>query len=223
MAQRTFIRRAWYSAVRVACWLMCVVWLRLRCEGREHLPRDGGVLVLSNHQSHLDPILVGVACDRQLSAMARDTLFDKTWVRLLIRSLNAFPIERDGASLSGLKETLRRLRQGEAVLVFPEGTRSPDGKLQSLKPGIAVLARRAKVPLLPVAIEGAYQSWPRRARFPRPTVVRVQMGPPLLPDELEQFSDEELLAEVERRIRACKAQANEQRMQALGRNSDAER
>jgi 1-acyl-sn-glycerol-3-phosphate acyltransferase len=117
--------------------------------------------------------------------------------------------------MSGLKETLRRLKRGELVLIFPEGTRTTDGEVKPLKPGFSALARRAGVPLLPVAIDGAFQAWPRRRKLPRSGHIQVQFGPPLLPQEIQHYDERELVAEIERRIRACHAQAREQRRAAL--------
>ena len=168
-------------------------------------PESGGVLVVSNHQSHLDPILVGLACNRRLNYVARDTLFGFAPFRWLINSLDAIPIDREGMGLSGIKESLRRLKAGEMLLIFPEGTRTPDGNVGQLKPGFLALARRSKVPILPLAIEGGYESWPRRNLLPGPAVIHVRFGAAISPDRAAQFGDDALQAEVDRQIRACHA------------------
>jgi len=206
-AQRSLAKRLWYDVLRVVCRLFFLVVYRIRCEGRQYIPREGGALVLSNHQSHFDPILVGLACDRRLNYLARETLFRFPPFRWLIRSLDAIPIDREGLGLNGLKETLRRIKRGEMVLMFPEGTRTPDGEVHALKPGFCALARRLDVPLLPVAIDGAFDVWPRSSTFPRGGRIDVQFGPPIMPDEIARFEERELVAEVERRIRACHAKA----------------
>lgn len=173
------------------------------------MPKEGGALVLSNHQSHLDPVLVGSACNRRLNYLARDSLFGFAPFRWLIRSLDAIPIDREGLGLSGLKETLRRLRRGELVLMFPEGTRTRDGEVASLKPGFCALAKRAGVPLVPVAIDGAFAAWPRGRALPLPAAICVQFGPPIWPDESKGLTDEELIALIERRLRAAHAAARQ--------------
>jgi 1-acyl-sn-glycerol-3-phosphate acyltransferase len=89
------------------------------------------------------------------------------------------------------------------VLVFPEGTRSRDGNLGAFKPGLTLVARRAKVPILPVAVEGAYRAWPRSESIPRPGDVQVHYGPPILPGQIALCSDEELSNLVEQRVREC--------------------
>src|SRR5262245_14959335 len=118
MAQRSLPKRVWYDSWRVICRLLGVVVFQIRCRGREHLPADGAALVLSNHQSHLDPILIGLACDRRMNFLARQTLFGFAPFRWLIRSFDAIPLDREGMGLSGLKETLVRLKRDEMVLIF---------------------------------------------------------------------------------------------------------
>jgi 1-acyl-sn-glycerol-3-phosphate acyltransferase len=139
--------------------------------------------------------------------LARDTLFGFAPFRWLINSLDAIPIDREGSGLSGLKETLRRLKRGEMVLLFPEGTRTRDGEVAPLKPGFCALARRAGVPLVPVAMEGAFDAWPRKQLLPQPAVIHIQFGPPLLPAEVERLDDRQLVEAVEQRLRKCHASA----------------
>ncbi|MEX2025695.1 MAG: lysophospholipid acyltransferase family protein, partial [Pirellulaceae bacterium] len=125
----------------------------------------------------------------------------------IITFLDTIPIDREGGGLAGLKETLRRLKRGDMVLIFPEGTRTRDGQLQSLKPGFCAVARRAQVPLLPVALDGAYDAWPRTSPLPRGGRLAVVIGKPIAAAEVAQFSDEQLVAELARRMEACLAEA----------------
>jgi 1-acyl-sn-glycerol-3-phosphate acyltransferase len=207
MAERSLGKRLWYDLLQLVCQLTAVVAFRIRARGQHRFPAAGGVLVLSNHQSNLDPVLVGISVPRRLNYLARETLFGFAPFRWLIRSLDAIPIDRDGFGLAGIKETLRRLKRGEAVLVFPEGTRSSDGEIAPLKPGLCAIARRSGAALVPVAIEGAYAAWPRRRKLPRRSTIRVEIGPPITPAEVATMDDDALMAEIERRIRACFAQA----------------
>jgi 1-acyl-sn-glycerol-3-phosphate acyltransferase len=186
----------------------------MRVSGREHYPVAGAGLVCANHQSYFDPVLVGLTCDRRMNYLARETLFGVPFLGGLIRFLDAIPIDRDGVGLGGLKETLRRLKRGELVLIFPEGTRTYDGEVQPLKPGFCALARRSNAPLIPVGIDGAFHAWPRDARWPRPAVIQIVVGEPLLPAQFATLSDDELVAELERRIRACHAEARSGRARA---------
>jgi 1-acyl-sn-glycerol-3-phosphate acyltransferase len=200
---RSFGKRLWYDFLWASTRLLAVVLFRIRIGNRDFVPREGGALILSNHQSNFDPVLVGLACDRRLNFLARRSLFDSPGLRRLIESLDAIPIDRDGSGLGGLKETLRRLKRGEMVLIFPEGTRTADGQVAPLKPGFCALARRANVPLVPLAIDGAYAAWPRSHKLPRLSRLRIEFGPPLWPAEIAELDDAQLVAEVERRIRAC--------------------
>ena len=211
MSRRSLAKRLWYGFLQVLFRGLGVVLFGVRCEGRGRLPEEGGVLVLSNHQSHLDPVLVGLACDRRLNYLARETLFGFAPFRWLIKSLDAIPIDREGLGMAGLKETLRRLKREELVLIFPEGTRTHDGEVAELKPGFSALAKRGNVSLLPVAIEGAFEAWPRWRPWPRLNILQVQFGQPLLPEQAAALGDRELVAELQRRIAECHALARQKR------------
>jgi 1-acyl-sn-glycerol-3-phosphate acyltransferase len=215
MSQRSLFQRWFYDALRVVCRLIGVALFRFRCWGREHIPADGAVLVLSNHQSHFDPVLVGLCVDRRLNYLARQTLFGFAPFRWLIETLDAIPIDREGLGIAGLKETLRRLKRGEMVLIFPEGTRTADGEVAALKPGFSALARRGDVRLLPVGLDGAFDAWPRTKLLPRVGVVHVAFGPPLSSEDIARFDERELVTEVERRIRECHARARRHRVRAM--------
>jgi 1-acyl-sn-glycerol-3-phosphate acyltransferase len=172
----------------------------------ENIPAEGGVLVVSNHQSFFDPPLVGMGSRRRMNYLARDTLFRFAPFRWLIRSLDAIAIDREGLGLSGMKEALRRLKRGEMVLIFPEGTRTPDGEIAPFLPGFTALAVRSRAAILPVAIEGACNAWPRDRKLPRLGRVRVHYGQPILPGQIGNWDERELAREVERRVRGCHAQ-----------------
>ncbi len=213
-SQRSFAQRAWYQFLQLVCRLLAVIVFRLRCFGRDNVPASGGALVLANHQSNFDPVLVGLSTNRRLNYLARQTLFKFPPFRWLIDSLDAIPIDREGLGLAGLKETLRRLKRGELVLMFPEGTRTSDGELARLKPGFCAVARRANVPLVPVGLDGAFESWPRSQKLPQRSVLRVHFGPPLLPSEIALLDDDALVAEIERRMSECFQAARESRRRA---------
>ncbi len=215
MNSRPLVKRWWYNFCQVLCRIFCVVLFGVRVRGQHWFPRHGGVLLVSNHQSHLDPILVGISCDRQLSSLARDSLFRIPVVRTLITWLDAIPLDREGVGLSGLKETLRRLKRGDVVLVFPEGTRTPDGRLGPLKPGFCALARRTGVPILPMAVAGAFEAWPRWRAWPRPATIHVQYDRPLSPDEIATWDDSQLVAEVQSRLAACQSAADSLRRRSM--------
>ena len=186
--------------------LIGVLAYRVRYMGGRNIPPEGGVLLVSNHQSALDPPLVGLGSPRGINCLARDTLFRFGPLRWLIRSLDAIPVDLKGIGLGGLKESLRRLRRGEMVLIFPEGTRTKDGEIAPFLPGFTALAVRSGAAILPVAIEGAFAAWPRGCKLPRPGRIHICYGRPILPEQIEGRDQRELLAEVERRVRRCHAQ-----------------
>jgi 1-acyl-sn-glycerol-3-phosphate acyltransferase len=206
MIERSLPRRLWYQFIRRTFYLVGVLAYGLRHWGRENIPADGPVLVVSNHQSHFDPPVVGIGSRRQMNYLARATLFSIWPLGWFIRSLDAIPIDREGIGLAGVKESLRRLKRGEMVLIFPEGTRSNDGEIAPFRPGFTALATRSHAAILPVAVDGAYDAWPRWRKFPRLGRIRVRYGPPILPDEVAGRSERELAAEVERRVCQCQAE-----------------
>lgn len=205
-----------YALSRELARFVATLAFGIRVYGREHFPPSGGALVCANHQSYYDPVLVGLACDRKLNYLARANLFEQPLFRALIEWYDAIPIERDGLGLAGIKETLRRLRRGEQVLIFPEGTRTSDGALQPIKPGFSALARRGQVPLVPVAIDGAFDAWPRTQKLPGRATIHIHVGPPIAPEECAELSDESLVAELQARIAACLDAARATRAAACG-------
>jgi len=156
---------------------------KFRVFGLENLPRSGGVLLAANHQSVLDPVLVAMVLPREMHFMARRSLFRNPIFRAIIVSYNAFAIERDTADVKGVKEAIARLEAGSILLVFPEGTRTGDGSIGRMKPGIGMLAERAAVPIVPVLIDGAYEMLPKGARFPRQGRISIVFGKPLPPSD----------------------------------------
>ena len=190
----------WYALLWCVCWVVSQVWFRYRYTGRARVPAKGPVLLVANHQSHLDPVLVGIASPRQTGALARHNLF--VWpLGWLIRSLGAVPVDRAKGGLSGFKATLSMLRQGKTVLVFPEGTRTSDGQLRPFHPGFCLLARRSGATIVPVAINGAFAAMPRGSSFPRPTSIRASFCQPVTPHQADGSSDEQLVELVFQRIR----------------------
>jgi 1-acyl-sn-glycerol-3-phosphate acyltransferase len=206
MKQRSFVKRFGYNILHLLCRLVGVIFFRVRVKGREN-QLTGGALICSNHQSFFDPVLVGLAFEDRMNYLARKTLFKFPPFRWLIEYLDAIPIDRTGMGLQGIKETLRRLKRSEMVLIFPEGTRTRDGSVGRLKPGFVALARRGKRPLIPVGLDGAYDAWPRNSTLPQLSSIHICIGEPITVEEIEQWSDEEVVAELERRIRECHQQA----------------
>ena len=212
MTDRPFSKRFGYAVIRVLARLVGVLFFRIRCRGRQHIPTTGSVLVCSNHQSYLDPVLVGLAMDRRLNYLARQSLFRFTLFRWLIEFLDAIPIDREGLGLAGLRESMRRIKRGEMVLIFPEGTRTSDGSVLPLQPGFCALARRGGVSVLPVGLDGAFDSWPRTAKIPKLSPIHVCIGPMLTPQDICELDDASLVDELAHRIRDCHSRAQRGRL-----------
>lgn len=185
---------------RFLTWEFATLYLRIRVVGAHHVPRRGGVILVSSHQSYLDPPLVAMIPPRESSFMARDSLFRNRRFAWLIRSLNAFPVKRDEADITAIKEALRRLKRGGSLVVFPEGTRTEDGRIGGLKPGFGAIARKARVPLVPVLVDGLFQAWPRDAKFPRPGSVIIEFGEPVFPADDANQTPESLIRTVRDRL-----------------------
>jgi 1-acyl-sn-glycerol-3-phosphate acyltransferase len=209
--ERSLASRLWYGVVRCVVWTLAFLFFRARCFHRERFPATGGFLLLSNHQSFLDPPLVGMFVPRRINYLARDTLFKNKAFAWFIRSLDAIPIDRDGLGIGGLKETLKRLKRGEIVLLFPEGTRSADGELQPLKPGFSALVDRANVPIVPIALDGAHAAFPRDAKLPRPAKIALVVGEPIPAATARAMDDRDLVALVAERLGELHAEARRRR------------
>ena len=216
IALRRLAQWCWYELLKDLIYIGAVLVYRIRYWGRGNIPRRGPILMVANHQSHLDPPFIGAGCPRHINFLARQTLFDIPVLGKIIATVNAIPLDREGVGLHGIKESLRRLKRGEGLMVFPEGTRTPDGEIAKFRPGFTALAVRTGAAIVPTAIEGAFQAWPRSQKYPGPSTVDVCYGPPLTADDIKRLSERDLLEEVERRVRACQAELRERR-RAAGR------
>lgn len=203
-----------YLLVRGLARVIGVSAFDLRCFGRHHVDFEGAALLLSTHQSTLDPVMVGVIHNKELGYLARKTLFKSRIFAALIRSLNAIEIDREGGGLAGLKETLKRLKHGKKVLIFPEGTRTSTGRPAELKPGFVSLARRGAVPLVPMAVTGAFHALKRGSILPTYAPLCVYVQEPIQPEQVAQWDDRQLLAEVQQRLMRCHQLALDQALRA---------
>ncbi|OHB58755.1 MAG: hypothetical protein A2173_07800 [Planctomycetes bacterium RBG_13_44_8b] len=182
----------WYWFAHWSCRFFCILWFRIRVYGTENVPDKGPFILASNHQSYLDPILCGVGLKRRLSFLARDTLFSNRFFAYLISSLNAIPVKRERADISSIKAVIAKLNQGFGVCLFPEATRTKDGKIQLLKPGLGLLCRRSEAVIVPVLIDGAFECWPRHKKIFSSGVVTVCYGRVLENKQIRGMDDKEL-------------------------------
>lgn len=169
-------RHAWYALVRNLLWVLTKLFFRLSVQGREFIPQQGGFILAANHESYLDPCLLAVASKRELTFLARDTLFKNAAFGWLIRSLNAIPLRREASDRQGLDEACRALAKGSGLVMFPEGTRSLEETQRKPKAGVGFLALRTGVPIVPVAIAGSGAAWPKGGRRIRPAKIRIRIG-----------------------------------------------
>lgn len=154
---------------------------------------DTGLLIASNHESFFDPVLVGMGLGRPISYLARRSLFGVPLFGWLLRAVGAHPISRGAVDSRALKSVLKLLRAGEGLLMFPEGTRTRDGRLGPFRTGVAAIAVRTGVPVLPAAVAGAFECWPRTRKLPRAGRAAVAYGRPIEPAGM---SPEELTARL---------------------------
>lgn len=159
--------------------------------------------MVANHQSFLDPPAVGCGYYRLSNFLARKTLFKFKPFGKLIDSVDAIPLETDGLGFQGIKETLKRLKNNEAVVIFPEGSRCYDGELMEFTKGYATLAVKSNATIVPVGITGAFEAFPRTQKFPSPFKPRVilEYGEPITPEMYKDMKDNEICEIVESKIR----------------------
>jgi 1-acyl-sn-glycerol-3-phosphate acyltransferase len=200
-----WISDAWYDFNYSAIWIGYHLAWSFRSEGFRYVPQRGPVLIIANHQSYLDPLLVGLAVRRRLTYLARKTLFRHPLFGAFLRSVRCVPVDQDGVAKEGLKSVLEKLKAGNPVVVFPEGARSDTGEMQPFRPGIQLLIKRSLCPVLPVGLAGAFETFPLTAKFPifspifmpagKGTVAAV-VGPPLDSKRLAELPRDKLLTEL---------------------------
>ena len=197
--------RMWHESLYLGYYMAMTLGFSLRTQGEHNVPAKGPALLIANHQSYLDPPLIGVAARRPLVYLARKTLFRNRYFAMLLRSLNAVPIDQEGVGKEGIRAILEQLQQGQAVVVFPEGTRSPDGVMQPLKAGIHLLLKRTQAPIIPVGIAGTYHAWPSSRKYPIPAplflparrgTISVSIGKPLDARRYTELPRDQVLQEL---------------------------
>jgi 1-acyl-sn-glycerol-3-phosphate acyltransferase len=170
------------------------------------LPKTGGHLVAANHASHLDPFILGSQIPRQVTFFARKTLWKPGFPAWWLNRVGVIPVDRDGGSdVGAIKRVLAAIKQERVIIMFPEGTRSPDGLLQKPKPGVGLFACRTQVPVVPARLFGSFEAFDRRGRLRFGAPVTVVFGRPIPPavyddpaagKERYQIASERIMAEI---------------------------
>jgi 1-acyl-sn-glycerol-3-phosphate acyltransferase len=174
-----------YWFFRSSAALVARTVFRYRAFGQENIVEDGPAIMAANHQSYLDPPLIGITCRNELYYMARKTLFEKKLLGPLISRVNAFPVDLSRGDLTAVRTIINLLKDGHRTVIFPEGTRSRDGKIQPARPGIGMIIAKTLVPVVPMRIFGSFDAWPKGGEI-RPHRVTVVVGKPM------RFSNEDL-------------------------------
>ena len=161
------------------------LFFRLKIEGAENIPKKGSFILASNHASYLDPPILAAGCydynmGRKLNFLAKDELFRGKLFGWYITKLNAYPIKRNVGDIGAIKETIKRIKNGKPIVIFPEGERSPDGSIKEGFPGIALLALKTKIPIIPAYIKGAEEVLSVKNKSFKPHKIYVKYGKPLI-------------------------------------------
>ncbi|HAS18352.1 MAG TPA: 1-acyl-sn-glycerol-3-phosphate acyltransferase [Nitrospiraceae bacterium] len=168
-----------YSIAYVLVAIISRIYFRLHITGRENIPKEGGVIIASNHLSYLDIPLLGYSIGRRADYMGKRELFNIPIISYLLRTLGGFPIDRDKLDRAALKDAVKRLKSGRVIVVYPEGTRSRDSILQPGKPGVGIIVKMSGAKVVPAAIQGTDRAMPIGAWLIRPAKVTVKFGKPL--------------------------------------------
>ena len=179
-----------YRLIRAVMRIVFRLAFRRRIRGLEHLPPTGAVVIVANHQSFLDIPLIAVATQRHVAFVARDSLARSRVLSFIMSSCGVVLVNTGRLDRAVLREMLAHLDGGDCLAIFPEGTRTRDGRVQAFRAGALLAARKARVSIVPVAIRGTYQAWSRNAKLPRPARVSVRFAPSIdatRPDALEHL------------------------------------
>jgi 1-acyl-sn-glycerol-3-phosphate acyltransferase len=193
-----------YAFWKSFCWLCLVLYLPTTVKGGKNIPKRGGFILACNHVSYLDPVIFGISCPRPLNYMARESLFENRLFGWLLARVNVFPIRRYSADIGAIKEALRRLKIGGGLLLFPEGTRSSDGRIGEGLEGVGFLARKSNSPVIPAFIKGTAEAMPKGAKFVKPARLTVVFGPAMRFPEDDCVSDKARTDEIMRQIALLK-------------------
>ena len=174
-----------FSTARAIARLVTTLWFDIKVHGVRNIPMKGGVLIVANHQSYIDPAAIGAHVRRMTNYVGKSELFEKPLANWVNRSMGAFPVRQGEGDIGAVREAIKRLKEGAALVLFPEGSRTFDGELQPIAPGVGLIAKKAGVPVVPCVIEGSFDAWPRGQKIFCEHPVRMRFGPPMNLDHLK--------------------------------------
>ena len=174
----------WWAASKALVLSFCKLYFRLRVEGRHHVPKTGPLLLVANHASYVDPPLVGITAGRWVGFLAQAGLAKLGPLRWWLTQMGVTLIDRDAPSKEALRVIAECLGKGEAVGIFPEGTRSADGSVGPFRNGVEFLVRRTGATVVPIGLDGNFRAFPRKAILPRPRKLVVRYGAPMTAAEV---------------------------------------
>ncbi|MBX7247020.1 MAG: 1-acyl-sn-glycerol-3-phosphate acyltransferase [Candidatus Sumerlaeaceae bacterium] len=189
--------------------VLCKILFRFEHHGAENVPQTGGVILASNHASHLDPVVIACSLHRSCNAMAKEALFKVPVFSWVIRKLGAYPVRPSGVDRTSIRQCVEAAKSGNALIIFPEGQRTDNGELQPARAGVGMIAAMAGVPVVPIYVQGSYDALPRGSHWPRLAKIHVYFGKPILPptegsgdgrrprDRNDAFTDQ-IMAEIAR-------------------------
>jgi len=198
---KELVQCLWYHVARIIGAIVICLPCRVRVYGRKNIPKSGPLILLSNHQSFFDPLFGQAMIWQRFYFVARDSLFKNMFFGALLRSLCVTPIKRGASDLSAVRKIISKLNQGLAVCLYPEGTRTSDGRIADIKPGVALLSRRGGAKVVPVVIDGAFECWPRHKKWPSIGKVTVSYGEPMTSAQVRELGDKEFARVITGRLR----------------------
>ena len=183
-SELSHIRRVLFSVLHFFLKIFRRIYFNMDVIGRENIPRSGSFIFVANHNSNMDPVIMGIAVPRELRYMAKKELFRNVLFRRLIIFFGAFPLNRGGVDRTAIRRAMSFLEKGEPVLFFPEGTRGDGSRIQEIKPGTGMVIHAAKVRVVPAIIRGSEKVMPKRSKLILPRKITVRFGRPL---DLEKY------------------------------------
>lgn len=206
-AIEAFVQGLFFDFCKSCCSIYGTLFCRLRRFDAWRVPGEGACVIAGNHQSFLDPPLIGSSIPhRRTHYLARAGLFRGRAFSWLLEAVNSIPINESSGDLAAIREVAARLERGAAVVLFPEGSRSNDGRMGEFKRGVALIIKRAGCPVVPAAIEGAFEAWPRHRALPHlwGQRVMVKFGDPIPSEEFFRDGVDAGLRRLEREIEAMR-------------------